>query len=101
LYDFFNDRGEEKNLIGENPEVAQRMREYALGFLASCKRSYEGADYFPDSGYKPLGSFKEMPNNLWPPSDLEKGTSKKKTGDRSQRKKKKNKEEAALESDEE
>jgi len=65
LYDFFEDRGEEKNLIDAMPELAAEMRREAMEFLASCRKSYEGRDYPAGSTYEPLGPWHEMKNRVW------------------------------------
>ena len=65
LYDFFEDRGEEQNLVSAMPEVAAEMRREAMGFLASSRRSYEGRDYPAGNTYEPLGPWHEMKNRIW------------------------------------
>jgi hypothetical protein len=65
LYDFFADRGEEKNLISDMPELAAEMRREAMEFLVSCRKSYEGRDYPTGSTYEPLGPWHEMKNRVW------------------------------------
>ncbi len=65
LYDFFEDRGEEKNLIDAMPELAAEMRREAMEFLASCRKSYEDRDYPAGSTYEPLGPWHEMKNRVW------------------------------------
>jgi arylsulfatase A-like enzyme len=65
LYNYVEDRGEQKNIAEQYPEKMAAMRQQALTFLASCKRSYAGADYPDDSGYQALGKWKTMPNRVW------------------------------------
>ena len=65
LYNFVADRGEQKNLVGQMPEKAERMRRHALEFIASCERSYAGDDYPKDSGYEPMGKWKSMKDAPW------------------------------------
>ena len=80
LYNFVDDRGEQKNLIGQVPEKAAQMRKQALAFLASCKQSYAGKDY-PDN-HEPLGKWKTMKNTPWEPPQP-------KTGKKNKRKERK------------
>lgn len=68
LYDFFDDRGEQENLIDTKPQVAAAMRQEALAFIASCRRSYQGGDYPPGHRYQPLGAWQDMKNRPWSPS---------------------------------
>lgn len=45
LYDLLADPAEEQNVIGEHPEIAERMKRELLDWIASCRDSWEGADY--------------------------------------------------------
>jgi len=72
LYNFFADRGEEKNLINDMPELAAEMRREAMEFLTSCRKSYEGRDYPPGSTYEPLGPWHKMKNRIWSGPDAAK-----------------------------
>lgn len=45
LYDLLADPAEEQNVIGEHPEIAERMKRELLDWVASCRDSWEGADY--------------------------------------------------------
>lgn len=64
LYNFVDDRGEQKNLITQMPEKAAQMREQAVAFIASCQQSYAGQDYPEGSDYTP-GKWKTMKNTPW------------------------------------
>ena len=55
LYHLYDDPAEAANLIAEHPELAQSMQAELRGWLASCRRSFEGEDY--DEPYEPQGSF--------------------------------------------
>ena len=77
LYDFVTDRGEEQNLIDQHPQKAEKMRQYALEFLTSCKRSYAGEDY-PENNDS-LGKWKTMKNTPWAPPAPKVGKKKNKT----------------------
>jgi len=62
LFDFFDNRGEDKNLIEDKPEIAAAMRKEAIQFLRSCENSYKGNDYPVGSSYEPLGPWHKMNN---------------------------------------
>jgi arylsulfatase A-like enzyme len=55
LYHLYDDPAEAANLIAEHPQLAQSMQAELRGWLASCRRSFEGEDY--DEPYEPQGSF--------------------------------------------
>ena len=69
LYDFFNNRGEDKNLINDMPKMAGEMRKEALEFLRSFENSYRGKDYPVGSSYQPLGPWHELKNRQWSPTE--------------------------------
>ncbi|MHC5184022.1 MAG: sulfatase-like hydrolase/transferase [Planctomycetota bacterium] len=90
LYNFFDNRGEDKNMIEELPEMAAAMRKEALEFLRSCKNSYEGNDYPAGSSYEPLGPWHKMKNHQWPLADEVSKKSKKSKKNQKKSKKKSN-----------
>ncbi|HKJ78716.1 MAG TPA: hypothetical protein VKA10_04230, partial [Prolixibacteraceae bacterium] len=45
LYNLLNDPGESKNIIAENPELAEEMKADLLAWVESCKQSQNGNDY--------------------------------------------------------
>lgn len=67
LYNFFEDRREQVNLIDQEPHRAAAMRKEALAFLASCRWSFQGEDYAAGHNYQALGTFQKMTNRPWSP----------------------------------
>lgn len=45
LYNLLNDPSETKNIIAENSDLAKKMKVELLGWMESCKKSEQGADY--------------------------------------------------------
>ncbi|MDD7885442.1 sulfatase-like hydrolase/transferase [Flavivirga sp. 57AJ16] len=45
LYNLLSDPGESKNIIAENPELAEKMKVDLLAWVESCKQSEKGNDY--------------------------------------------------------
>lgn len=48
LYDLINDPGEKKNLAEQYPEVLSRLTMQLEDWIASCKQSDEGSDYYDE-----------------------------------------------------
>ena len=45
LFDLIEDPGETKNLVGDEPQVAEAMRKQLTEWRASCETSLRGDDY--------------------------------------------------------
>jgi arylsulfatase A-like enzyme len=58
LYHLENDPGEERNLIGEQKELADELRTKLITWLKSARNSYQHGDY---SGYQRQGRFIAIP----------------------------------------
>ena len=58
LFDVDDDVSETADLVRSQPDRAKKMREELAGFIASCKRSHEGADY--PTPYAPINGFQDI-----------------------------------------
>ena len=64
LFDIEADRGETANICTQHPELVRSMKEQLTTWMASCERSFSGADY-DDPAFKPHGAFTPLRPD-WP-----------------------------------
>ena len=55
MFDLYEDMEEENDVIGQNVDRANRMREQLIKFIESCRESHSGADY--SEPYQPINEF--------------------------------------------
>jgi arylsulfatase A-like enzyme len=64
LFDIEADRGETTDIGKQHPEKVRSMKEQLTAWMASCERSFNGADY-NDPTFRPFGTFEPLRAD-WP-----------------------------------